>query len=83
MKVHAVYQASPVLPKDLYQVQETWKFSFSHTLTKFSLFWPKKVHFKAKINLFPTFVLLNFLGRTLHFVETLILYFLPTQDIIS
>ena len=29
----------------------------------FSLFWPKEVHFKAKIDSFLTFILTNFLGN--------------------
>ena len=49
---------------------------FSHTFNCvcFSLFWPKKVHFETKTDLFLTFLLLTFLVRILHCVETLILY---------
>ena len=37
--------------------------SFSHTFNcdGFSLFWPKKLHFKVKISLFLNFMLINFL----------------------
>ena len=40
-----------------------WLYTQPHTLN--SLFWPQKVRFKAKITLFLSFVLINFLVRTL------------------
>ena len=45
-------------------------YSIVHTLAYFD---PKKVHLKAKINLFITFMLFNFLVRMLRCAETLIL----------
>ena len=44
-------------------------YSIVHTLAYFD---PKKVHLKAKINLFITFMFLNFLVRMLQCTETLI-----------
>ena len=40
----------------------------------FSLFWPKKVHFKANIYNFLTFMLINFLMRTLQCTKSVVLF---------
>ena len=47
--------------------------SFSSTIDP-SRFWPKKVHFLAKIDIFLNFMLINFLMPTLQCKENLIMY---------
>ena len=64
---------SPEFLKDLYQVQEEINMEVLHSRTHsivytLAYFDPKQVHFKAKIDLFLTFMLLNFLVRTLQCV---------------
>jgi hypothetical protein len=38
------------------------------------------MHFKVKIELFLTFIIINSLVQTLQFVETLILYIFPHEN---
>ena len=58
-----------------------WIFILSHSLNSMflSLFWPKKVHFKAKITLFLILMLIK-LVLTLQCKETsILLFFLPMK----
>ena len=56
--------------KDLYQVVEKWKFFFLiyNGLLMFSLFWPPKVHFKAKFNIILHFYVKTFLIMVITFL---------------
>ena len=40
----------------------------------FNLFWPHKMHFKAKITSFLTFMLINFLVRTLQKIRFIVVF---------
>ena len=50
--------------------KDAYALAFTIECVCFSLFWSQKVHFKAKIIGFITFLLINFLVRTLQCEET-------------
>ena len=55
-------------------------FFCTHNKLAFNLIWTKKVYFKAKVDIFLTFILINFLVRTRKSAETLILGFCAHKD---